>query len=126
MNLLSNLGRISWSTHLLVYPSIALLYLWGLKPFMASRSAAAEKKEWDMMPKAKPVDPDLFNPFTPIPYHNNPENTYNYAHIKMFGYLNENHINVNDYSYKLYHNSFDHNSKNEYLYNWISLHGPRN
>ena len=116
---------MSWSSHLLVYPGIIALYIWGVKPMMASRSAAAEKKEWDMMPKAKPVDPDVFNPFTPIPYHNNHENTYNYAHIRMFNYLNKNHINVDDYNWKLYHNSYDHDGKNEYLYNWISLHGPR-
>ena len=46
------------------------------------------------MPKLIKVDPDLFNPFTPLPYHNNPELKYAFAHIKMHGYLNENQINV--------------------------------
>ena len=34
------------------------------------------------------IDPDLYNPFTPIPYHNNPEIKYGLAHIRMHGYLN--------------------------------------
>ena len=125
-NLLSAMGRMTWSAHLVLYPGIVMMYLWGLKPYMARSNAAGEKKEWDMMPKAKPVDPDTFNPFTPIPYHNNSENKYNYANIRMFGYLNENHINVKEYLWKNYHNSYDHEDKNEYLFNWISIHGPRN
>ena len=40
------------------------------------------------MPKARKVDPDVFNPFTPIPYHNNPELKYAFANIKMFNYTN--------------------------------------
>lgn len=75
------------------------------------------------MPKAKKVDPDLFNPFTPIPYHNNPELKYAFAHINLFGYINENQINTQTYAHKNYHNSYDHDNKNAYLYNWTSLHG---
>ena len=77
------------------------------------------------MPKLKKVDPDIFNPFTPIPYHNNPELKYAFNHIKLFNYANKNHINVRDYPWKDYHNSYDHNNTNEYLYNWVSMHGPR-
>jgi hypothetical protein len=77
------------------------------------------------MPKLKPVDPDIFNPFTPIPYHNNKELTYLFANVRMHNHVNQNHINPETYVWKGYHNSFDHDNKNAYLYNWTSIHGPR-
>ncbi len=77
------------------------------------------------MPKIKPVDPDLFNPFTPVPYHNNAELKYVFADVKMHNYINKNHINPKTYVWKDYHNSYDHNHTNGYLYNWTSIHGPR-
>ena len=70
------------------------------------------------MPKQKPVDPDYFNPFTPIPFHNNPELKYAHAHIKMRNYINEHHINKDDYPYKNYVNSYDHGNKKTYQWNW--------
>ena len=73
------------------------------------------------MAKARPVDPDLFNPFTPIPFHNNPELRYVYAHINLRKYVNEHHINTKDYIWKSYHDSYDHGSKKTYLYNWSSV-----
>ena len=73
------------------------------------------------MAKAKVVDPDYFNPFTPIPFHNNPELKYVFADINMRKYVNENHINVKDYQWKNYHDSYDHGNKKTYLYNWTSV-----
>jgi len=75
----------------------------------------------DMMAKAKVVDPDYFNPFTPIPFHNNPELKYVFAEINMRKYLNENQINLKDYPYKNYHDSYDHGNKKAYMYNWTSV-----
>lgn len=124
-NPLSALGRISWGVHFLAYPSIGLAYLYGVKPYLARRAAAQEASEWAGMPKIKPVDPDIFNPFTPIPYHNNKELTYLFSHIRLHNYVNENHINPETYVWKSYHNSFDHNNQNAYAYNWSSMHGPR-
>jgi hypothetical protein len=63
-----------------------------------------------MMAKAKKVDPDLFNPFSPIPYHNNSELKYVFSHVNMHNYVNKNHLNVKDYVWKDYHRSFDHNN----------------
>ena len=81
-----------------------------------------EKEEWDNLPKARPVDPDLFNPFSAIPFHNNPELKYRYANLNMFGYLDpKTHMNLKDYPYKAYHDSFDHNNEKQYLYNWVSM-----
>ena len=40
------------------------------------------------MAKAKVVDPDYFNPFSPIPFHNNPELKYVFADVNMRNYLN--------------------------------------
>ena len=116
---------MSYGLHLLVYPSLLGAYLFGIKPYMARRNQKADEAEWAGMPKARKVDPDLFNPFTPIPYHNNPELKYAFAHIHMHNFINENHINTENYAFKNYHNSFDHENKNAYLYNWTSLHSPK-
>lgn len=123
-NALSTFGRMSWGTHLLVYPGILSLYLYVIKPYMKENDAKSEKEQWERMPKAKRVDPDLFNPFSPIPYHNSPEVRYGFAHINMHNYLNENHVNTKGYVWKNFHNSYDHDNKEVYAYNWVSLHSP--
>jgi len=93
-NTLSALGRMSYATHLAFYPTALGFYLWVVAPWQKARTEAAEKAEWDGLIKVHAVDPDLFNPFTPIPYHNNPELKYVYSHVNMRGYANENHINT--------------------------------
>ena len=124
-NPLSAFGRMSYGVHLLVYPALLGAYLFGVKPYMANSAKKLEESEWASMPKLGKVDPDLFNPFTPIPYHNNPELKYGFAHIHMHNQINENHINPKTYVWKGFHNSFDHNNEAEYTYNWTSLHSPR-
>ena len=124
-NPLSALGRMSYTAHLMFYPLLGVLYFTALKPYLARRKERQEKEEWEGLPKTPKIDPDLFNPFTPIPYHNNPELKYVFAHIKMHNYINENHLNPENYVWKDYHNSYDHDHKNGYLYNWTSVHGPR-
>ena len=118
MNPSSNLGRLSYSAHMLFYPTAFIFYQLVWKPYSANQAEKKEAEDWKDMPKARKVDYDIFNPFTPIPFHNNRELKYAYQHINMFGYVNENHINVKDYPYKQYHNSYGEN--NEYLYNWTS------
>lgn len=124
-NPLSAFGRMSYGAHLLAYPVLLGVYLYGVKPYMARSAQKQEETEWANMPKTKKVDPDLFNPFTPIPYHNNPELKYAFAHINMHNYVNENQLNTKTYAWKNYHNSYDHDNKNTYLYNWTSVHAPR-
>ena len=119
--MLSFLGRMNWSMHLLTYPLIFTFVQYGVRPYLKKSSEEAEKKVWEDMVKARPVDPDLFNPFTPVPYHNNPELPYVFAHINMRNYVNQNHINVKDYVWKGYHNSFDHGDKQTYRYNFTQL-----
>ena len=73
------------------------------------------------MPKAKAVDPDNFNPFSAIPFHNNVELRYRYANNQMFNYLNvKTQMNTNDYVYKTFHDSYDHGNKRQHTYNWVS------
>ena len=120
-NSLSALGRMSYATHLAVYPSLLGFYLYVIAPWRKSSAEAGEKAEWDSIVKAKSVDPDLFNPFTPIPYHNNPELKYVFAHVNMRNYVNKNHINTKDYVWKNYQNSFDHSNKKDYLWNWSKV-----
>ena len=121
-NPLSAFGRMSYSSHLVLYPLIGgsaytLYSTWSKKS-----AEAQEKFTWDTMPVAKAVDPDLFQPFSALPFHNNVELHYRYANTKMFGYLNsKTHMNANDYTYKLFHDSYDHDAKKEYTYNWVSM-----
>ena len=43
--------------------------------------------------------------------------------MKMFNYLDaKTQVNVNDYSYKNFHNSYDHDNQYQHLYNWVSVH----
>jgi len=70
------------------------------------------------MIKAKAVDPDLFNPFTPIPFHNNPELKYTFANNKVRNYINDHHINTKDYPWKAYFDVYDHDDQKTYLWNW--------
>ena len=71
-NALSKLGRMSYEVHLLFYPFLFGVYLFAVKPYMDRKAKRQVDEEWANMPKPRKVDPDLFNPFTPIPYHNNP------------------------------------------------------
>ena len=120
-NALSALGRMGWSTHFLFYPTAVGLYYGVYTPYAAAKEAAAKADEYEQMAKAKTVDPDYFNPFTPIPFHNNPELKYVFANVNMRHYVNGNHINVDDYQWKSYLNSYDHGNKKSYLYNWSSV-----
>ena len=120
-NTLSAFGRMSYGAHLAFYPAAALFTSYIFLPWYNARVAAAEKGEWDAMVDKKKVDPDLFNPFTPVPYHNNPELKYVFAGINMRNYVNENHINVKEYAWKNYHNSYDHNNEKTYLFNWTRM-----
>ena len=123
-NPLSQLGRMSYQLHLLTYPTVLTIgYLFG-KPYMKQRKEAAAKAEWDSLPKPRAVDPDLFNPFSPIPYHNSREVKYATDHIRLHGYVNKNHLNVKEYAWKSYHNSYDHNDDCSYMYNWTSTTKP--
>ncbi len=94
-NRFSALGRLSYFNHLLFYPGAVALYVFVLKPWYNKWQQDTAEKEWQTKPKAKPVDPDLFNPFSAIPYHNNPELKYQYATVKMHNYVNKNHLNTN-------------------------------
>ena len=111
-NTLSALGRLSYSAHLALYPIIGGS-LYSLYSSYSKSSAEAQKNyELESMPKLKAVDPDNFNPFTPIPFHNNPELRYRYAGVRLHKYLDtKTQLNVNDTPYKAFHDSFDHNNK---------------
>mmetsp|Transcript_6862 Transcript_6862/g.9447 ORF Transcript_6862/g.9447 Transcript_6862/m.9447 type:complete len:125 (-) Transcript_6862:181-555(-) len=120
-NALSALGRMGWGTHFLVYPTAVGLYFGAYKPYAKDQEEAAKKKEWDDMAKAKPVDPDYFNPFTAVPFHNNPELKYVFSEVNLRKYVNEHQINEKDYIWQSYHDSYDHGNKKRHLYNWSSI-----
>ena len=118
---MSAMGRMSWGTHFLVYPVAFAAYVGAYKPYQARQEEATKQAEYDGMAKAKVVDPDYFNPFSPIPFHNNPELKYVFAEVNMRKYVNDNHINTKDYQWKNYHDSYDHGNKKVYTYNWSSV-----
>ena len=119
--MLSALGRVSYTTHLALYPIIGGS-IWFIKAaYSASSEKAAAEAFEKSMPKAKAVDPDNFNPFSVIPFHNNPELRYRYANYKMHNYLNKDtQMNVADYTFRGFHDSYDHSNKKVHLYNWVS------
>ena len=124
-NAMSGFGRMGYYTHMTVYPLLAAAYFFGYKPYTAKSEAAAEKAKWDELLKAKPVDPDLFNPFTAVPYHNNIELKYVFSHISMRNYIDKNHLNVDDYIWKSFHDSYDHGNKKKHYYNWTNIWGRK-
>ena len=87
-NFLSTFGRMNYTLHLLCYPGLFAFYAFVVKPYNVKKAEKAKIAEMEGKPKAKKVDPDLFNPFSPIPYHNSLEVKYNLAHINMHNYLN--------------------------------------
>ena len=120
-NILSSFGRMNYATHLLMYPLIGGSFFFMYSSYSTKQAARAEKEIWDNMPKPRPVDPDNFNPFSAIPFHNNPENRYRYANVRMHQYVDHHtHMNLKDYAYKYYHDSFDHQSKHVHLNNYVS------
>ena len=121
-NALSALGRMSWEVHFLFYPAVLIVGFGFVKPWYKARQEKAAEEDMAKLLKGKPVDPDLFNPFSPLPYHNNRELPYALQHIRMHKYLNENHINVQDYAWKGYSNSYDHDDEKTYMYNYTSQH----
>ena len=121
-NTLSALGRMSYASHVALYPIIGgSLYFLG-STYVKSSQEKGKIATREAMPVLQKVDPDNFQPFSAIPFHNNDEMKYRYANTKMYGYLNKKtHMNLNDYTYKNYHNSYDHNNEYQHLYNWVSM-----
>ena len=119
-NPLSAIGRMSYGAHLALYPVFGGSGWFFWTPYSASSNAKAAAEAEAAMPKAKAVDPDNFNPFTPIPFHNNHEIRYRMASLKMINYQDKTHTNVRDYPFKSFHDSYDHSNKKAYTYNWVS------
>ena len=120
---MSAFGRTGYYTHMLFYPLLAGGYLFGYKPYAARKEEEQKKKDWEELGdilSAKPVDPDLFNPFSAVPYHNNPELKYVFANVNMRNYINKDHLN-DDYIWKSFHDSYDHGDNKKHLWNWTNM-----
>ena len=120
-NFLSMFGRMGYSSVWLIYPAGAAYYALVHKKNKEAEVTQIKQDTLDGLSKAKVVDPDLFNPFSTIPFHNNVEMKYIYADTKMHGYIDKEQQNVKDYYYKGYHDSYDHSGNREHLYNWTSV-----
>ena len=88
-NAMSTLGRMGWGTHMLVYPTAVAAYFGVYAPYKAKQEKDQQQADADAMAKAAKVDPDYFNPFSAIPFHNNPELKYVFAEINMRHYVND-------------------------------------
>ena len=116
------LGRMSYSAHLALYPILGGGLFFGASSWQKSSAEKGAKEERDAMPAARSVDPDDFQPFSAIPFHNNPELRYRYANMNLYKYIGrDNHLNAKDYTYKGFTNSYDHDNKYQHLYNWVSM-----
>jgi hypothetical protein len=121
-NAMSVFGRMSHSVHLMFYPAALAGYYFVYAPHSAAKAELAKQEEWDNMVKKRSVDPDLFNPFTPIPFHGSIQSHYGLANLNMRGFVNQNnHINEATYVWKGMHDSYDHGNKRTHLYNWTSV-----
>ena len=89
-NALSCIGRLGYSTVWLFYPAAFGYYTMVHAPNKKAQQVKEEKETLATQIPAKSVDPDLFNPFSAIPFHNNPELKYMYGDVKMFGYIDKN------------------------------------
>jgi hypothetical protein len=104
------------------YPAALAGYYYGYAPYAAANAEAAKQEEWDNMVKKRAVDPDLFNPFTPIPFHGSLQSHYGLANINMVGHINQaNHMNEDTYVWRSFTDSYDHGNKKRHLYNWTSI-----
>ena len=112
MNTLSVFGRMSYGAHMVTTGLLVGTGYFGGSAYMKYSAESMEKQVQESLPKLRKVDPDLFNPFTPIPFHNNPESKYRFADMKLHGYLDaKTHMNLKDYAYKGFNDSFDHGDK---------------
>ena len=118
---MSALGRMSWGTHFLIYPTLAGLYFGVWAPYSRQKEENAKAAEFADLRPAQAVDPDHFNPFSPIPFANNPELKYVFANVNMRNFTNENDINPNNYMWRNYFDSYDHGNKRKHVWNWSSI-----
>ena len=94
-NGLSALGRMSYSAHLALYPVLGGGFFFVASSWMKISSDKAIREEKEAMPAARAVDPDDFQPFSAVPFHNNPELRYRYAGMNMKNYVQrDNHMNM--------------------------------
>ena len=122
LNALSAFGRMNYASHMALYPAFFGSIFFVYTQWSTSSAKAAAIADEKAMPKAQAVDPDNFNPFSAIPFHNNPELKYRYAETSMFKYLDpKTQINTKDYTYKLFHYSYDHDNEKTYTFNWVSM-----
>ena len=113
---------MGYGAHLALYPILGGSTYLFYKTWSESSAAKQAIQDERAMPKAVPVDPDNFQPFSAIPFHNNPELRYRYANTKLFGYLDsKTHLNTTDYTYKYYFDVYDHDDKKSYTWNWVSM-----
>ena len=120
-NALSMIGRMNYTMVWMFYPAAFAYYSFVHCPKTRKAEEDSFKEQLENQTKDVSVDPDCFNPFSALPFHNNPELKYMYANTKMAGFVDGNQLNVENYFFKGYHDSYDHGNKKQHLYNWVSV-----
>ena len=105
-------GRLSYEMHMVLYPLVGGTTYFLYNTWSQKSSAAQAIIDEEAMPKLKTVDPDSFNPFSPIPFHNNAELRYRFAGVRMHQYIDsKTQMNLDNYQYKTYYDVYDHAGK---------------
>lgn len=68
--------------------------------------------------RTEEIDYNRFSPYTPIQYYVDETTKYQNYHIDLVNYTNENHLNLNTYYYRNYHDSYDRSGQNNRNLNW--------
>ena len=118
-NILSYIGKANYIGVLAIYAGIGFAYFKFISPYLKKKKNEEEETFIKMLLAVPPVDMRTHNPFTPIPFHNNPELLFRYGDTNFHNYLNQNNINVDNYLYSDYYFTNDKGDKS-YIYNWSS------
>lgn len=116
-NILSYIGKLNYAGVLAVYVGLGFAYLKIVSPHLKKKKEEDEKDFIDMLLPVPSLDMRLHNPFTPIPFHNNPELLFRYGNTNFHNYLNHNNINPQNYLYSEYYCT-NQPGDNSYIYNW--------
>jgi len=68
--------------------------------------------------KTQEIDYNKFSPYTPIQYYVDPVTKYQHHHIDLVGYLNNNQVNLDNYYFKNYQDSYTEDNSKDYVRNY--------
>ena len=116
-NLLSYIGKINYFGMLALYGIAGTGYFLYLKPYLNKKKQRLEEEDLKKIEYPE-MDIKMHSALTPVPFHHNSELLHRYEGINMYNYLNENHINEENYPYQRYYSVCDVLDHGPFIYNW--------